>query len=70
MNPMLKSVLLSFIALIIITVFIEAPAKFLTPMSDAWRYFLTGAGFNVVRIPALGVAIGYLYGKLNPSVRE
>jgi dolichyl-phosphate-mannose--protein O-mannosyl transferase len=69
-NPMLKSVLLSFIALIIVTVFIEAPAKFLTPMSDAWRYFLTGAVFNVVRIPALGVAIGYLYGKLNPSVRE
>lgn len=30
------------IALIVVTVFIEAPATLLTPMSDAWRYFLTG----------------------------
>jgi hypothetical protein len=51
---------------IIVTMLVEVPAKFLTPTSDAWRYFLIGAVFNVVRIPA----IGYLYGKLNPSVRE
>jgi hypothetical protein len=69
-GPIPKSVLLSFIALVIVTVLIEVPAKFLTTTSDAWRYFLIGAAFNVLRILALGVAIGYLYGRLNGCVRE
>jgi hypothetical protein len=50
-----------------VTMVIEVPAKLLTPMSDAWRYFLIGAVFNVLRILALGVAIGYLYARLNAS---
>jgi hypothetical protein len=64
-NPILKSVLLSLIALVIVTMLIEVPAKFLAPTSDALHLFLIGAMFNVIRIPALGMAIGYLYGKLN-----
>ena len=60
-NPILKSVILSFIALIIVTVLIEVPAKFLAPTNDALRYFLIGTSFNVIRIPALGIVIGYLY---------
>jgi len=40
---------------------IEVPAKFLMPTSDALRYFLSGALFNVLRILALGIGIGYLY---------
>jgi hypothetical protein len=68
-SPILKSVILSVIALIMVTMLIEVPAKLLTPMSDAWRYFLIGAMFNVLRIPALGVAIGYLYDRLNASAR-
>jgi hypothetical protein len=71
-NPILKSVILSFISLIIVTFLIEVPASFLTTTSDALRYFLIGAIFNVIRILALGVAIGYLYKRLhkvfNPSV--
>lgn len=63
-KPILKSVLLSFIALIIVTLLIEVPAKFLTPTSEALRYFLIGALFNMVRILALGVVIGYLYDRL------
>jgi hypothetical protein len=63
-NPILKSVILSFIALIIVTILIEVPSSFLTP-SDALRYFLIGAMFNVLRILALGIAIGYLYDRLN-----
>ena len=59
-NPILKSVILSFIALIIVTVLIEVPAKFLAPTNDALRYFLIGTMFNVIRIPALGIVIGYL----------
>ena len=60
MNPILKSVLLSFIALISVTLLIEVPAKFLMPTSGALRYFLIGALFNVLRILALGIGIGYL----------
>ncbi len=70
-NPILKSVILSFIVLIIVTMLIEVPAKFLATTSDALRYFLIGAMFNVLRILALGIVIGYLYKRLhkgfNPS---
>ncbi len=64
-----KSVVLSSIALVIVTLLIEVPAKFLTTTSDAWRYFLIAAMFNVVRILALGVVIGYLCGRLNGCER-
>ena len=71
-NPILKSAILSLIALIIVTVLIEVPASFLTPTSDALRYFIIGAIFNVLRILALGIVIGYLYKRLykrfNPSI--
>ena len=63
-DPMLKSVILSFIVLIIVTMLIEVPAKFLTTTTDIWRYFLIGTMFNLLRILALGLAIGYLYKKL------
>jgi len=57
----------SFIILIIVTMLIEVPAKFLAPMNDALRYFLIGTMFNVIRIFALGIVIGYLYKKLYGS---
>lgn len=63
-SPVLKSMLLSLTALVSVTVLVEVPAKFLAPTHDAWRYFLTAAMFNVIRIPALGVVIGLLYGRL------
>jgi len=68
-SPILKSVLLSFIVLVIVTVLVEVPAKFLTTTSDAWRYFFFAAMFNVLRILALGVAIGYLYDRVNGRAR-
>lgn len=64
-NSVLKSIILSFIVLLIVTILIEVPAKFLTTTSDALHYFLIGAMFNVIRILALGIVIGYLYDKLN-----
>jgi len=64
-NPIMKSVVLSFIVLVIVTILIEVPAKFLAPTSDALRLFIIGTMFNVIRIPALGIIIGYLYDKLN-----
>jgi hypothetical protein len=71
-NPILKSVILSLIALIIATILIGGPSSFLTTTNDALRYFLLGALFNVLRILALGIVIGYVYKRLykgfNPSV--
>jgi hypothetical protein len=69
-NPILKSVLLSFIILIMVTMLIEVPAKFLAPTSDALHYFIIGATFNVIRIPALGIVIGYQYNKIDGRVRK
>jgi hypothetical protein len=63
-NPILKSVILSFIALIIVTILLEVPSHFFTPNNDPMRYFLVGLLINVLRILALGVVIGYLYGRL------
>ncbi|HNX48261.1 MAG TPA: hypothetical protein PKM11_06875 [Methanomassiliicoccales archaeon] len=62
-DPILKSVMLSFIALIIVTILFQGPAGLLTP-NDGLRYFLIGTSFNVVRILALGVAIGYLFKRM------
>jgi hypothetical protein len=69
-SPILKSVILSFIVLIVVTMLIEVPAKFLAPMNDAMHYFLIGTMFNVIRIPVLGIVIGYLYIRLNGSVSK
>jgi len=63
-NPILKSLILSSISLIIVTILLEVPAKFLTNTNDALHYFLIGALFNVLRILALGIVIGYLYERL------
>ncbi|MGZ4911109.1 MAG: hypothetical protein ACXVI1_10430 [Halobacteriota archaeon] len=63
-NPILKSVILSFIALIIVTILLEVPSHFFTPNSDPMRYFLIGLLFNILRILALGIVIGYLYKRL------
>lgn len=69
-DPVLKSVLLSFIALVIVTALIEVPAKALATTSDPLRQFLIGAVFNGARILALGVAIGYLYDRLDGRARR
>ena len=59
-DPILKSVILSFIVLIIVTISIGGPSSFLAT-SNVLRYFLIGTIFNVIRILALGIGIGYLY---------
>jgi hypothetical protein len=62
-DPILKSVVLSFIVLAIVTILIGGPSSFLAT-SDVLRYFLIGATFNVLRILALGIGIGLLYRRL------
>jgi hypothetical protein len=63
-DPIFKSVILSSIILIIVTITIGGPSSFLAT-GDVLRYFLIGTIFNVLRILALGIGIGYLYDKLN-----
>lgn len=63
-NSILKSAALSFIFLIVVTILIEVPAKFLAPANDALHNFLVGAVFNTIRILALGIVVGYLYRNL------
>jgi len=63
-SPILTSIALSFIALVIVTVLLQVPEGLLTP-SGSLRYFLIGTSFNVLRILALGIVIGYLYRRLN-----
>jgi hypothetical protein len=62
-NPILKSVILSFIVLVMVTILLGGPSSFLAT-GDVWRYFLIGTIFNVLRILALGIGIGYLYRRL------
>jgi len=65
-DPILKSVILTFIVLIIVTISIGGPSSFLAT-GDVLRYFLIGTTFNVIRILALGIGIGYLYKRLYGS---
>jgi hypothetical protein len=67
-DPILRSVIFSFIALVIAILLIDVPQSFLVPgSSDTWYYFLIGVLFNAVRFLLLGVTIGYLYKKMVES---
>ena len=62
-NPILKAVLLSSVALVIVTLLMEVPAKFLATTSDPWRYFLIGrrstrCGFSLWEWPSVICAAG------------
>jgi len=59
-NPILKSVILSFIALAII----EAISILIDLSKDPFYLFI-GAVINVPRFLALGIVIGYLYDRLH-----
>lgn len=61
-SPVQKAGLLSLLALVLVTILLEVPAKFFTPTPTphAMRYFLIGMAFNVLRIFALGFVVGQL----------
>ena len=63
-NPILKSVILSFIVLVLVTLTIGGPSSFLAT-GNILRYFLIGTVFNVIRFLALGIGVGYGYGKVS-----
>jgi hypothetical protein len=58
-DPILKSVFLSTIFLVIVTILLGGPSSFYTT-SNVLRYFTIGTVFNVIRITALGIAIGFV----------
>ena len=58
-KPILKSVLLSSLVLVIVTILLGGPSSFYAT-SNVLRYFIIGTVFNVIRITALGIAIGYV----------
>jgi Na+/phosphate symporter len=62
-NPILKSVILSFITLAIVIILIDVPQSFLMMSNPftAWYYFLIGLLFNGARFLLLGIVVGYLY---------
>jgi len=64
-----KSLLLSLVALVIVTLLIEVPAKVLAPTTDGLRYFLIAGLFNMLRVAALGIAIGYFYDRIDVRLR-
>jgi Na+/phosphate symporter len=69
-NPILKSMILSFIALIIAVILIDVPQSFFGMRNsfDALYYFLIGVMFNVARFLLLGIVIGYLYNERTQSL--
>jgi hypothetical protein len=70
-DPILKSVILSTIVLVIVTALLGGPSSFYAT-NNVFRYFIIGTIFNVIRILALGIALGYVckrqYKGINPSV--
>ena len=69
-NPILKSGIISFIALIIAVILIDVPQIFfgMSNSFDALYYFLIGVMFNVARFLLLGIVIGYLYNERTHSL--
>ncbi len=65
-NPVSKSVLLSAIALVFATIVLGGPSSFLAT-GDVLRYFLMSTSFNVIRILALGLGIGWFHTRLVPG---
>jgi len=70
-NPILKSVIISLIALVIATILTLVPHSFLG-QRDVLHYFLIGIMLDAPRFLFLGIVIGYLYRRLfkesDPSV--
>lgn len=63
-NPILKSVIISLIALVIATILTLVPHSFLG-RRDVLHYFLIGIMLDAPRFLFLGIVIGYLYRRLH-----
>ncbi len=68
-DPVLKSVILSMMVLLIITISIGNPSTF-NRTNDVLRFFVISTTFNLVRIIALGIAIGYVCKRQNLRINQ
>jgi hypothetical protein len=68
-DPILKSVFLSSIALVLVTILLGGPSNFYAT-NNVLRYFIIGTVFNLIRITALGIAIGYVYKRQPGEVKS
>lgn len=70
-NPILKSEILSVIALVFALILIDIPQSFFGSriVVNATYFFLIGAMFNVARFLFLGLVVGYLYSRLHGSAK-
>lgn len=57
-GPLSGALWLSAAAVVVLTVFVELPSKLMSGVSDPGHWLLVATVFNVVRVLALGVAIG------------
>lgn len=57
-GPLSRALWLSAGALILLTAFVEVPSKLRSGVSDPGHWLLVAMAFNVIRVLALGVAIG------------
>jgi len=64
-NPILKSVILSFVVLGIVFILLGVAAS---RTSDALHIFLIGVMLNIPRFLFFGIVVGRLYAKLNGGV--
>lgn len=62
-DPILKSVLLSSLVLVIVTIVPGGPSSF-SATSNVTRYFFISTAFNAIRVTALGIAIGFVCKRL------
>ena len=62
-DPVLKSVVLSSIALVMAIILNDVPMILQAP-GHAFSYFLIGVGFNAARFLFLGIAVGYRHQRL------
>jgi hypothetical protein len=68
-DPIHKSILLSSLVLVIVTVVLGGPSSFFAT-NNVLRYFIIGTAFNVIRITALGIAIGFVCKRQQREVKS
>jgi hypothetical protein len=57
-GPLGRALWLTAAALVGLTVFVEVPSKLLSGVSDPGHWLLVATVFNVIRVLALGLAVG------------
>lgn len=66
--PIRTALLLSLVALLAVTIFIELPGKLGGRLDHPWHELAVATAINVARITALGLALGYFSPRLMSAV--